>query len=608
MPEWRQDVDSRRQPDGAADPRVVWSSHRARPGLRDGGGLCGNQLHDARETESPPVRLAPGDDHSRCPDSDWAGDLWLGRRRCARPAIVPDQRGLVRRLPDFTGDRERSRPAEQWHDACRRLEPDTPHSHDERQPAAGRLLARADDRGEQGWRVHGNQPQVEHRRQAPQLSVRHPARVRDRQRQARPVAQERDLRRHHTRVLELLRRGRRSLRMEGVGPGQLRQRPATADGPRRARRVTGALPARQGRHPEMKSMETARLTEQAEVKRFIDKLLQASPAAQTEVMVTEWDSALTRFANNGIHQNVAERDVSVRVRVVKDGKTGVASINQMNEKAAADVLKRAIAIADLQSKGETVPMPGRAKSQPVEAWSDATAAATPEERADFVEAICAKARRAGLKAFGAVSTSAGQLALANSLGVIHHQRSTQASANSVVMGEAGSGYADRGAIDVRDLDKGELADEVIEKAQRNQNAQPVEPGVYEVVLEEYAVAEMLDFMSFMGFSALAAQEERSFMRLGEQITGDQVSIWDDGLDRTGLPASFDFEGVPKQRVDLIRGGVASGLVYDQMTAQRAGRQSTGHGLPAPNTDGPFAVNLFMKPGTAAKADLMSDIK
>jgi len=97
----------------------------------------------------------------------------------------------------------------------------------------------------------------------------------------------------------------------------------------------------------MKSMKAARLTEEAELKDFIDRLLQASPAAQTEVMVTEWDSALTRFANNGIHQNVAERDVSVRVRVVKDGKTGVASINQMNEAAAADVLKRAIAIADL---------------------------------------------------------------------------------------------------------------------------------------------------------------------------------------------------------------------------------------------------------------------
>jgi len=358
----------------------------------------------------------------------------------------------------------------------------------------------------------------------------------------------------------------------------------------------------------MKSMEASRLTDQAELKRFVDRLLEASPAQQTEVLVTEWDSALTRFANNGIHQNVAERDVSVRVRVVKDGKTGVASINQLNETAAQDVLRRAIAIADLQPKGELVPMPGPAKSQPVEAWSDATASATPEERADFVEAICAKAGRAGLKAFGAFSTGAEQLAIANSLGVFHHHRSTEATINTVVMGEAGSGYADRSAIDVRELDKDDLASEVIDKAQRNQNAQPVEPGDYEVVLEEYAVAEMLEFLSFIGFGALAAQEERSFMRLGERITGENIDIWDDGLDPSGAPMSFDFEGVPKQKVQLINHGVASGLVYDMQTAQRAGRQSTGHGLPAPNTDGPFAVNLFMAPGSTPKPELTTDIK
>ncbi len=358
----------------------------------------------------------------------------------------------------------------------------------------------------------------------------------------------------------------------------------------------------------MKSMEVARLTAEGELKQFMTGLLERSSAEQTEVMVTEWDSALTRFANNGIHQNVAERDATVRVRVVKDGKTGVASINQLNQAAALDVLKRAIAIADLQPRSEVVRMPGPAPARPVDAWSDATAAATPEERADFVQTVCAKAAQAGLKAFGAYSTSAAQLAIANSLGVYHQQRSTQATVNSVVMGDAGSGYADRGAIDVAELDRDELATEVIEKAQRNQNAQPVEPGVYEVVLEEYAVAEMLEFMSFIGFGALAVQEERSFMKLGERITGEEVTIWDDGLDRTGIPASFDFEGVPKQRVDLITRGVASGLVYDMQTATRAGRHSTGHGLPAPNTEGPFAVNLFMKPGGTAKAELMRDIK
>jgi predicted Zn-dependent protease len=253
-------------------------------------------------------------------------------------------------------------------------------------------------------------------------------------------------------------------------------------------------------------------------------------------------------------------------------------------------------------------MPGPKPAPKVNAWSDATAGATPEERADLVETLCSQSAQAGLKAFGAFSTSAGQIAIANSQGLYQHHRSTQAVVNSVVMGEAGSGYADRSALDVHDLDKQALADEVIDKARRNQNAQPVEPGVYEVVLEEYAVAEMLDFMSYIGFSALAVQEERSFMRLNEQITGDAVTIWDDGLDPSGIPVPFDFEGVPKQRVDLITRGVATGVVYDQRTAAKEGRASTGHGLPAPNTDGPYATNLVMAPGSVSKQDLGSGIK
>src|ERR1700716_2254489 len=158
--------------------------------------------------------------------------------------------------------------------------------------------------------------------------------------------------------------------MEGVGAGELWQGAAAAGGPRRPRCRAGALPACQGRDPEMKSMEVARLTADGELKQFMSGLLERSPAQQTEVMVTEWDSALTRFANNGIHQNVAERNVSVRVRVVKEGKTGVASINQLNEAAATDVLKRAVAIADLQPRSEVVPMPGPAKARSVDAWSD----------------------------------------------------------------------------------------------------------------------------------------------------------------------------------------------------------------------------------------------
>jgi predicted Zn-dependent protease len=358
----------------------------------------------------------------------------------------------------------------------------------------------------------------------------------------------------------------------------------------------------------MRTVESIGLTEANALRAFMEDLIERSPAEETEVLVTESDSALTRFANNGIHQNVAERDASVRVRVVKDGKTGVASLNQLNPEAAQGVLKRAIEIADLQQVGEVVPMPGPAQAPAANAWFAGTANTSPEERAEFVAAICQRAAAAGLKAFGAFSTSGDQVAIANSKGVFHHHRSTQAVVNSVVMGDDGSGYADRSALDVATLDREELAEEVIDKARRNQHAEAVDSGVYEVVLEEYAVAEMLEFMSYVGFSALALQEGRSFMRLNERITGENVTIWDDGLDPTGTPQPFDYEGVPKQRVDLIRKGVAVGVVYDQQTAARENRQSTGHGLPAPNTEGPFATNLFMAPGSHDKAHLADGIK
>ena len=52
-------------------------------------------------------------------------------------------------------------------------------------------------------------------------------------------------------------------------------------------------------------------------------------------------------------------------------------------------------------------------------------------------------------------------------------------------------------------------------------------------------------------------------------------------------------------------GVCRDVVYDVETASRAGRASTGHGLPAPNTYGPFPLNMIMDAGTASRDDLLA---
>jgi predicted Zn-dependent protease len=86
-----------------------------------------------------------------------------------------------------------------------------------------------------------------------------------------------------------------------------------------------------------------------------------------------------------------------------------------------------------------------------------------------------------------------------------------------------------------------------------------------------------------------------------------VDLWDDGRDPRGLPVAFDFEGTPKQRVSFFEQGVARDVVYDRRTAAGAGRTSTGHGLPAPNTHGPLPSHLFLRTGDASRDDLLAGI-
>src|SRR5258706_11733930 len=162
--------------------------------------------------------------------------------------------------------------------------------------------------------------------------------------------------------------------------------------------------------------------------------------------------------------------------------------------------------------------------------------------------------------------------------------------------DGGSGYAEAAAVDAETIDAASIGREASEKARATANAILVEPGDYPVVLEEYAVVDLLDMLGYLGFSALAVQEERSFAEPGKRIGSDLVTIVDDGHDPAGLPLAFDYEGVAKQRVELVDRGVCRGVVYDAQTASRAGVSSTGHGLPAPNPWGPFPLNMVMDAG------------
>jgi predicted Zn-dependent protease len=165
------------------------------------------------------------------------------------------------------------------------------------------------------------------------------------------------------------------------------------------------------------------------------------------------------------------------------------------------------------------------------------------------------------------------------------------------------------ARDVNQIDAEALGREAVDKAVRSRGAVRFEPGEYPVVLESYAVGEMLLYLAYMGFGALSLQEGTSFLRgkIGQPIVDRRISIKDDARDPVGLLSAFDFEGVPRQPVDLIRDGKGAGVVYDTRTAIREGHTSTGHALPAPSTFGPFPSHLIIAAGDTPQAELAKGI-
>lgn len=336
-----------------------------------------------------------------------------------------------------------------------------------------------------------------------------------------------------------------------------------------------------------------------------------SKADQTEVILTTTDSALTRFANNYIHQNVAESNVQVRIRVVYGKRIGVASSNDLTPESLKRTVETARAIAQRQREDpEFQSLPAPQPIQHVEAYVDATANYTPEQRAQVVNVLCKKAKEKGVVAAGAFTTTAFEIAVANSLGVFAYHPATYADINTVMMTDTSSGYASFTHQDARQVNAEALANQAVDKALRGRNPIALEPGEYTVLLEQAAVTDILDFLNYVAFSALAVQEDRSFMKgkIGQRVMDERVTIWDDGLAPDVIALPFDYEGVPRQRVTFIENGIARGVIYDTATAQRDGVASTGHSLPAPNTMGPFALHMAMKPGDQSKDEMFRSIE
>ena len=349
-----------------------------------------------------------------------------------------------------------------------------------------------------------------------------------------------------------------------------------------------------------------------------DRLLELGEAAlgtpgadEVEVYLQGRDSALTRFADSRIHQNVVRSDGTARVRVVVDGnRVGVVGTNDLTPQAIREAADQAREIAaltppDPQWPGLAPPAHYR-EATPVDA---ATVAADPALRADLVARMLAELPR-NVYGAGTAETEHLEFAVVNSLGVRAHAETSRAGASILASGGDSTGWAQNSVTAVHRLDAAALGRSAADKVVLGVHPREVDAGHWAVVLEPGATQALALWLGWSAFGGKAVHEGRSPLsgRIGTQVCSPLVNIVDDAtsLVLPGIP--FDPEGTPTRRRPLITDGVAVGVTHDRASAALAGTSSTGHALPAPNHNGGIASHLIIEPGSDSPSRLVSGLE
>ena len=355
---------------------------------------------------------------------------------------------------------------------------------------------------------------------------------------------------------------------------------------------------------------------------IFSRIRKFATAEEVECLFYGGRSALTRFANNGIHQNMAEENYGVSVRTVFGGRTARATTNKFDDESLKNVVKSSEDLARVQEPdADLLPMPDKEEVEsdknvrPTQTVSsrhfEQTANLSPAQRADAVGKMVAMAQKQNLTAAGIFASSETIEGVFNSRGLSQWHTQTSAEISITMLAPDSSGWQKSNSPNVANLNPADLAQIAAEKALKSAHPHEITPGKYTVILEPSAVLDTVGF-AFFDFGGLAVLDQRSFLtnRVGTQLFGSNINIWDDVAHPQQSGSPFDGEGTPRKRLKLIENGVVKRLVYARASAAKMKKsehaanvgpiEATGHGFPIPNEMGEAPMNIVFDPPSDQK--------
>ncbi len=347
-------------------------------------------------------------------------------------------------------------------------------------------------------------------------------------------------------------------------------------------------------------------------KELVNKIKSFIKNYDFEIIATEVKSELTRFAESYIHQNVAETNLNLTIKIINENKIGAVCMNSIDESTISKNIEKAIEVTKITPKLDyhyqlLKPQSYKIKSK----YSDKTANFTPLNRAQLVKQLIKKVNQRGYEAAGAFKTEESTLLVANSEGVFAFDQRTKVDFNCVIIRNNSTAHTSFIDSDVTNFNIEKVTDELLEAALRNVKQIEIDPGVYTVILSPEAVAEIINYAGYTAFNGKMIMEGKSFIchNQDKKIFPETITVSDDPFDELNMPLPFDLVGYPREKIYLIKDGVVKDGVYDHLTALKYNRKCTGNTLsPEHASFGALPFNLAMKEGNNSVEEMISSTK
>lgn len=117
---------------------------------------------------------------------------------------------------------------------------------------------------------------------------------------------------------------------------------------------------------------------------------------------------------------------------------------------------------------------------------------------------------------------------------------------------------------------------------QNDSPQQIPLGKYDIVFGSAAIAEMVNFMNWIGFDGGLMKRGFSFLgeeKIGQRVFSEKVTLVDDPARLDTFPLKRDWMGMNRHRFPLFEKGVFQAFTWLQDDADEFSAQPTGHTVP-----------------------------